>query len=61
LHAHAASCLRGELRPRRAAAMVMQSVMFLAQSTAVAGENESGHPLTTDEVWSFCSGGFARH
>ncbi|MDT3444097.1 MULTISPECIES: TetR/AcrR family transcriptional regulator [unclassified Pseudofrankia] len=53
--------LRTSLRPRRAAAMVMQSVMFLAQSTAVAGESEGAHPLTTDEVWDFCSGGFARH
>jgi len=59
--ADAGGYLRAELRPRRAAAMVMQAVMFLAQSTAVAAENESAHPLTTDEVWNFCSGGFARH
>jgi AcrR family transcriptional regulator len=52
--------LRTELRPRRAAAMVMQSVMFLAQSTAIAGEGETVHPLTAAEVWEFCAGGFAR-
>ena len=54
--------LRGDLRPRRAAAMVMQSVMFLAQSTVVvaAGEGEAVHPLTVTEVWEFCAGGFAR-
>nr|WP_311446975.1 TetR/AcrR family transcriptional regulator [Frankia nepalensis] len=57
--ADAAGQLRSALRPRRAAAMVMQSVMFLAQSTAVAGEGESAHPLTADEVWEFCAGGFA--
>jgi AcrR family transcriptional regulator len=54
--------LRPPLRPRRAAAMVMQSVMFLAQSTAVAAEGESSHPLNASDVWDFCSGGFAsRH
>jgi len=58
--AETAGQLRPDLRPRRAAAMVMQSVMFLAQSTAVARESDSAHPLTTDEVWAFCSGGFAR-
>jgi AcrR family transcriptional regulator len=52
--------LRAELRPRRAAAMVMQSVMFLAQSTAVAADSEGSHPLTSDEVWNFCAGGFVR-
>jgi hypothetical protein len=41
--------------------MVMQSVMFLAQSTATAtaGEGEAVHPLTAAEVWEFCAGGFA--
>jgi AcrR family transcriptional regulator len=52
--------LRPTLRPRRAAAMIMQSVMFLAQSTAVAAESEGSHPLTADEVWDFCAGGFVR-
>jgi len=55
-----AGSLRRELRPRRAAAMVMQSVMFLAQSAAVAAEEEGSHPLTGDEVWEFCAAGFVR-
>jgi AcrR family transcriptional regulator len=53
--------LRTDLRPRRAAAMVMQAVMFLAQLTVVAPENEGSHPLTSDEIWAFCSNGVVRH
>jgi AcrR family transcriptional regulator len=56
--AEAAGQLRSTVRPRRAAAMVMETVMFLAQSTAIA-DDEGSHPITVDEVWDFCSLGFA--
>ncbi|MBH0776570.1 TetR/AcrR family transcriptional regulator [Nocardia bovistercoris] len=52
----------GKLRPnintRRMAAMVMQTVMFTAQSTG-AEDDETPNPITADEVWDFCSLGFA--
>ncbi len=39
------------------AAMTMQTVMFVAQSN---GADDAGsHPITADEVWDFCSHGFA--
>jgi AcrR family transcriptional regulator len=56
--AAAAGRLRPGLAPRRAAALTMQTVMFTAQSSDVSGE-EDAHPITADEVWDFCSGGFA--
>jgi AcrR family transcriptional regulator len=46
-------------KPRRAAALTMQTVIFTAQSSTVSGD-ESGHPITADEVWAFCSSGFAK-
>lgn len=51
--------LRPGLRPRRAAAMLMQTTMFLSQS-ADDGRTDGRRPrpLTADEVWDFCSGGF---
>ena len=51
--------LRPGTRPRRAAALTMQTVMFIAQSSGVSdGENDD--PVTAHEVWEFCSSGFAR-
>ncbi|KPM51723.1 TetR family transcriptional regulator [Frankia sp. R43] len=50
--------LRTGLRPRRAAAMVMQTAMFLSQSNGVAA-SENAHPITVDEAWEFCFSGFA--
>ena len=50
--------LRSDVNPRRVAAMTMQTVMFTAQSSAPAEEEEI-HPITADEVWSFCALGFA--
>ena len=53
----------GELRPginaRRMAAMTMQTVMFVAQSS---GDPEDGslHPITANEAWDFCAHGFAK-
>jgi AcrR family transcriptional regulator len=50
--------LRAEVNPKRIAAMTMQTVMFIAQSSG--GPDESTvHPISADEVWDFCSRGFA--
>jgi AcrR family transcriptional regulator len=57
--AEAAGALRPGTRPRRAAALTMQTVMFIAQSSEIP-EDEDGHPLSADEVWDFCAKGFAR-
>jgi AcrR family transcriptional regulator len=46
-------------RPRRAAMLTMQTVMFIAQSSGVSG-GESDDPVTATEVWEFCSSGFAQ-
>ncbi|MBF4998265.1 TetR/AcrR family transcriptional regulator [Nocardia sp. BSTN01] len=51
--------LRKELNARRTAAMVMQTVMFTAQSTGGTDE-ETTHPITAEEVWNFCAHGFAQ-
>jgi hypothetical protein len=45
--------------PRRAAALIMQTVMVTAQSSTVSDDG-SGHPVAAAEVWEFCSAGFAR-
>jgi len=57
--ASAAGELRPDINARRMAAMTMQTVMFVAQSS---GESEDGsaHPITADEVWDFCAHGFAK-
>jgi AcrR family transcriptional regulator len=51
--------LRAGLKPRRAAALTMQTVMFIAQSSSTP-DDESMHPITAEEVWEFCSTGFSR-
>jgi AcrR family transcriptional regulator len=60
--ADAAGQLRPGAKPRRLAALTMQTVMFIAQSSGVPDdvEDEGAHPLTADEVWDFCARGFAR-
>lgn len=50
--------LRTGINPRRAAALTMQTVMFVAQS-AVVSDEEDLPVLTADEVWDFVSKGFA--
>ena len=50
--------LRAGINPKRMAAMTMQTVMFVAQSSGDTDEN-AAHPITADEVWDFCSHGFA--
>lgn len=48
--------LRAGGDPRRLAAMVIQSVMFIAPQSG-GGPDED--PITSDEVWEFCAHGFA--
>jgi AcrR family transcriptional regulator len=57
--ADAAGELRPGSKPRRLAALTMETVMFIAQSTGVS-DDEDAHPLDADEVWDFCARGFAR-
>lgn len=55
--AAAAGKLRSGVNPKRVAAMTMQTVMFIAQSSGGSDE-ASAHPITAGEVWDFCSRGF---
>jgi hypothetical protein len=57
--AGAAGELRAGINPRRMAAMAMQTVMFIAQSSG-GSDDATVHPITADEVWDFCSRGFVR-
>ncbi|MUL68026.1 TetR family transcriptional regulator [Mycobacterium sp. CBMA 234] len=56
--ASAAGELRATVNPRRMAAMAMQTVMFIAQSSG-GPDDATTHPITTDEVWDFLANGFA--
>lgn len=58
VEASEAGQLRPGINPRRMAAMTMQTVMFVAQSSGGADE-ASTHPITADEVWDFVANGFA--
>ncbi|WP_029371948.1 TetR/AcrR family transcriptional regulator [Mycobacterium sp. UM_WWY] len=53
-----AGLLREGAKPRRMAAMTMQTVMFVAQSSA-GGDEVTPAAVTADEVWNFCANGFA--
>jgi AcrR family transcriptional regulator len=55
--AGAAGKLRAGINPKRVAAMVMQTVMFIAQSSGGSDE-ATVHPITAGEVWDFCARGF---
>jgi AcrR family transcriptional regulator len=50
--------LRAGINPKRMAAMTMQTVMFVSQHSG-GPEDAAVHPITADEVWDFCSHGFA--
>ena len=50
----AAGCLRPHTRPRRLAAMTLQTVMFVAQG---ARTEDGSHPITAAEVWNLCAFG----
>lgn len=54
-----AGLLRADVDPRRMAAMVMQTVMFTAQSNGGI-DDETSYPISAEEVWEFCAQGFAR-
>lgn len=54
-----AGLLRAEVNPRRMAAMVMQTVMFTAQSNGGI-DDETSYPISAEEIWEFCAQGFAR-
>jgi AcrR family transcriptional regulator len=56
--AGAAGRLHPATKARRAAALTMQTVMFVAQNSGVADEDTPA-PITADEIWTFCSTGFA--
>jgi len=49
--------LRDDINPKRVAAMTMQTVMFIAQSSG-GPDDATTHPISADEVWDFCSRGF---
>jgi len=51
--------LRPGTNPRRMAALTMETVMFIAQSSG-ASDDETVRPITADEAWDFCANGFAR-
>jgi len=57
--ADAAGELRKGVNARRMAAMIMQTVMFVAQSSADS-DDPAAHPITADEVWDFCAHGLAK-
>jgi AcrR family transcriptional regulator len=57
--ASAAGQLRDGINPKRMAAMTMQTVMFVAQSSGGADDG-SVHPITADECWDFVAHGFAK-
>jgi AcrR family transcriptional regulator len=45
-------------KPRRVAALTMQTVMFIASSASLS-DGESDQRFSAGEVWDFCSSGFA--
>jgi len=57
--ADAAGELRKGVNVRRMAAMIMQTVMFVAQSSAES-DDPAAHPISADEVWDFCAHGLAK-
>ena len=59
--AAAAGQLRADANPRRLAAITMQTVMFIAHSNGDSAERAAQNPIGSDEVWAFCSRGFAVH
>ena len=56
-HASDAGVLRKDVNPKRMAAMTMQTVMFVAQSSG--SDDATVKPISADEVWDFCARGFA--
>ncbi|WP_207841786.1 TetR/AcrR family transcriptional regulator [Williamsia soli] len=50
--------LRPDAHPKRTASMIMQTVMFIAQSSGGASD-ATVQPISSEEVWRFCVEGFA--
>ncbi|WP_067668486.1 TetR/AcrR family transcriptional regulator [Nocardia miyunensis] len=57
--AREAGQLRSEVASRRTAAMLMQTLMFIAQAAGTSGD-EGQQPISSDEAWDFCARGFVR-
>ena len=56
--AAAAGHLRPGTEPRRAAALTMETVMFVAQSSGAPPDADNGtRPVTAEEIWDFCARG----
>jgi AcrR family transcriptional regulator len=55
--AASAGTLRDRFEPARAAALTMETVMFVANSSGAADTEGTGRPITADEIWDFCAGG----
>lgn len=55
--ASGAGRLRDGLKPERAAALTMETVMFIAAGSGAPADDDDREPATADEVWAFCSGG----
>lgn len=53
-----AGALRADINPKRMAAMTMQTVMFVAQSSG-GTDDATIHPITAAEVWDFVAHGFS--
>jgi AcrR family transcriptional regulator len=51
-----AGLLRQEINPQRWAAMTMQTVMYVAQSSG--SDDATVKPISAEEVWDFCANGF---
>ena len=51
--------LRAGMEPRRAAALTMETVMFVAHSSGAPGTDATSgsRPVTADEIWDFCAHG----
>jgi len=68
--AAATSQLRPGTDPRRAAALAMETVMFVAQANGAAPDagpdgdgpdgDDTGRPVTADEIWDFIAHGIAK-
>jgi hypothetical protein len=56
--AQRAGLLRPGAPPDITAAIIVQTVMYLAESIMIGQAPERGQPLAADEVWQFCAYGF---
>jgi AcrR family transcriptional regulator len=52
--------LRSGIEPRRTAALIMETVMFTAQTSGGADPDGVVRPVTADEIWDFIAHGIAK-